>query len=243
MSSAVQRSIAPMRSRRTSPAQRPSATGRQSPANPTEMIATLSLHDGKSASNPTTLLAPPREGEPRSAAIRFGEVDTQSNGPLSFTFGEMYNVTRQPSPQPSPQPPPGPPARRDEQRTPPFSFSPQSNSSTESQKSIVRLMDAPVVSPSESATPYSVNSEIAPDEPFFDFRFQAALVKGINLAKRVANTLSWDHVESGQDQDLKRLWNDAKRLNNFQTSDTRTVAVLGDTGEGSSPVKTCKSWS
>jgi hypothetical protein len=102
-----------------------------------------------------------------------------------------------------------------------------------------RPSDVSAVSANATTAPYDVNGEEAPVEPFFDPRFQATLVKGIDLAQRMANAMAGDHFESERDSDLNRLWNDAKRLRNFQTSDTRTVAVLGDSGQGESTLSLC----
>lgn len=39
-------------------------------------------------------------------------------------------------------------------------------------------------------------------------------------------------VDVGQDVDLQRLLGEARGLQAYQGSDTRTIAVLGDSGEG-----------
>ena len=253
MSSTAERRTLPMHSRRTSPAQRPSSDRTQT-ADPADMIAGLSVRDEAPDPTSSALLTPPREGRLPSTTVRFGDVTAPSNGLLPFTFGELYNVTPLPSPQPSPEPS----TRKNEQQVPLFSLSqlndfsprPQRNTDESGRHSVGtptwsfaqnprRLSDASAVSASGSAAPYDVNREQVPEEPFFNPRFQATLTKGIDLAQRVADTLVWDHLESERDPNLTRLWNDAKRLSNFQTSDTRTVAVLGDSGEGDSPLGLC----
>ena len=232
-----------MSPRRSSSSQRLSIARNQSPEAPVDVIASLSLN-----SNPNTLLTPPREGRHSIATIRFGDNNASSNSPSPFTFGQLYNVTPMPSPQPSPEPRP----RLDERRSSSFSFSLQLDLSSESHGDVDdhdrtsadrpaptstqtsrRQSDVSVVSVEmNTASPYDVNREKVPDEPFFDARFQAALVKGKDLAQKVANALTEGHFESEHESDLKRLWDDAKKLSSFQTSDTRTVAVLGDSGEG-----------
>lgn len=253
MSSTAERRILPMHSRRTSSVQRPSGNRNETPADPADMIGGLSIRDEASDQNSSTLLTPPREARLPGAAIRFGDVTISSKGLLPFTFGELYNVTPLPSPRPSPQPSPEPSTRRNEQQLPLSSLSQLNDLSPRSQRdtnessrlslgtptwsftqNTRRLSDASAVGASVNAVPYDVNSEQVPVEPFFDPPFQATLTKGIDLAQRVADALVGDHLECEHDTDLTRLWNDARRLSIFQTSDTRTVAVLGDSGEGDS---------
>jgi hypothetical protein len=68
--------------------------------------------------------------------------------------------------------------------------------------------------------------------PFFDPSFQAALRKGITLTKMVTEKLGECKGAQETSTELGRLWKTAKDLSNFQSSDTRTIAVLGDSGEG-----------
>ena len=253
MTSDPERRIASTRPRRSLLFRRPSSANNQNPDDPADAIAALSLHDEGLNSNPNVLLTPPREGRLSSAAVRFGDANAFTNSPVPFTFGQLYNVT----PLPSPKPSPGPRIRGGEQCTPSFSLSLQPDLSPGSHGNVDgnertstdpptwsfarisrRLSDVSAVSavsPStNNALTYDVNSEQVPDEPFFDARFQAALVKGKDLAQKVANALAGYHLQSERESDLKRLWSDAKKLSSFQTSDTRTVAVLGNSGEGDS---------
>lgn len=79
---------------------------------------------------------------------------------------------------------------------------------------------------------YNVNVEMMPDEPFFQPTFQAALNRGIVLAHDVARALRKCKSASEPQSDLSRLLKDAEDLSRFRGSDTRTIAVLGDSGEG-----------
>ena len=239
-----------MRSRRSLSSQKPSSARDQNPGDPADTIASLSLCDKNLNSNPNALLTPPREGRLSGPVVRFGVVDAPTNSPSPFKFGQLYNVTPLPSPQPSPEPR----AQGDGQPIPPFSLSLRFDSSPGSHGDINsndrtsidhptwsftpssrRLSEVSAVSTSiDNAPSYDVNSETVPDGPFFDARFQAALVKGKDLSRKVANALAGDHFEPQHESDLERLLDDADKLSNFQTSDTRTVAVLGNSGEGDS---------
>lgn len=79
---------------------------------------------------------------------------------------------------------------------------------------------------------YDVRVETMPDEPFFHPTFQATLKMGIVLAHDVAHSLEKCKLASEPQSDLSRLLKDAKDLSHFQSSDTRTIAILGDSGEG-----------
>lgn len=80
---------------------------------------------------------------------------------------------------------------------------------------------------------YDVRNETAPRGKYFSPAFQAALQCGLDTAKKIVNAiehvrLSLHHV----DDDLQRLLRDATKLSTFESANTRTVGVLGDSGEG-----------
>lgn len=81
-------------------------------------------------------------------------------------------------------------------------------------------------------SPYDVGSEEPPLEPFFASPFQTALQKGLNIAKDAADAMETAGQSLVAGGDLQRLINDAKELSTFKSSETRTIAVLGDSGEG-----------
>jgi hypothetical protein len=84
----------------------------------------------------------------------------------------------------------------------------------------------------DNTTPYDVRDEEAPLEPFFTSVFQTALQNGLGIAKEVDTAIEKLVGSSEPSSDLERLFKDARRLGTFQSSDTRTIAVLGDSGEG-----------
>ncbi|KFY06936.1 hypothetical protein V492_07602 [Pseudogymnoascus sp. VKM F-4246] len=86
----------------------------------------------------------------------------------------------------------------------------------------------------DPTSPYDVGSEEPPLEPFFASPFQTALQKGLDIAKDAADAMerAGNPVVAGGD--LQRLINNATELSTFESSETRTIAVLGDSGEGKS---------
>ena len=95
------------------------------------------------------------------------------------------------------------------------------------------VSDTSVVSnKSEVLDSYDVGNEQAPLEPFFSVCFQTALKNGLNIARDTVTAIENCIGESEPVADLERLLQDAKNLSTFQSSDKRTIAVLGDSGEG-----------
>ncbi|OBT96981.1 hypothetical protein VE01_05489 [Pseudogymnoascus verrucosus] len=86
----------------------------------------------------------------------------------------------------------------------------------------------------DPTSPYDVGSEEPPLEPFFASPFQTALQKGLDIAKDAADAMETAGQSLVAGGDLQRLINDAKELSTFKSSETRTIAVLGDSGEGKS---------
>ncbi|EON64079.1 hypothetical protein W97_03309 [Coniosporium apollinis CBS 100218] len=82
--------------------------------------------------------------------------------------------------------------------------------------------------------PYDIKDETAPVEPFYTPAFQSALQRGIRIAKEVADVTASPDQFTRVGPDLHRLWTDAVELSKFRTSETRTVAVLGNSGAGKS---------
>ena len=96
-----------------------------------------------------------------------------------------------------------------------------------------RVSEASMVSEnSDTPAPYDVRDEKAPLEPFFTPVFQTALQRGLDIAKNLVGAIERFGGASEPRDDLNRLLKDAKALSTFQSSDTRTIAVLGDSGEG-----------
>lgn len=88
----------------------------------------------------------------------------------------------------------------------------------------------------DNTRPYDVRDEEAPIEPFFTSVFQTALQNGLGIANKVVTAIEKLVGSSEPSSDLERLFKDARRLGTFQSTDTRTIAVLGDSGEGNCSV-------
>ena len=96
-----------------------------------------------------------------------------------------------------------------------------------------RVSDISTVSEnSDPLVPYDVRDENTPLEPFFTLAFQRALQHGLDIAKSTVAAIERVGDSSTLCGDLKRLLKDSKDLSTFQSSDTRTIAVLGDSGQG-----------
>lgn len=92
--------------------------------------------------------------------------------------------------------------------------------------------DVSEASESCNNSPYDVKDEEAPLEPFFSSAFQNALQNGLNISNKVVTAVGRLSGSSEPSSDLERLSQDARRLGTFQSSSTRTIAVLGVSGEG-----------
>jgi hypothetical protein len=84
----------------------------------------------------------------------------------------------------------------------------------------------------DTTSTYDVRVEEAPLEPFFAPAFQTALQRGLDVANNTAVAMEKMLRSQGAGGDLERLVGDARGLSTFEGSDTRTIAVLGDSGEG-----------
>lgn len=124
--------------------------------------------------------------------------------------------------------------------------SPQSSrmSSPEAQFARLSLQDSPsanrepggpyrAVGSNLDTGPYNIDDEKPPEHAFFTDAFQTALKNGLGIAKEIADTIQNlpDSVE--RSPEVQALLDKAESLTKFTRSDTRTIAVLGDSGEGS----------
>ncbi|MBE3046254.1 hypothetical protein IMZ48_27700 [Candidatus Bathyarchaeota archaeon] len=82
--------------------------------------------------------------------------------------------------------------------------------------------------------PYDINSEQMPPHPFFSTEFQAKLREGGIIAERAVAVIGRMTDVVGHDETLDRLMEDSQRLTSFRATETKTVAILGDSGEGKS---------
>ncbi|RDW73267.1 hypothetical protein BP6252_07174 [Coleophoma cylindrospora] len=97
------------------------------------------------------------------------------------------------------------------------------------------ISDVSILSDNNDAlSTYDVRDEEAPLEPFFTPVFQSALQDGLRIAKRTVTAIEKVVGSSGATGYLGGLLGDARKFSTFHTSDTRTIAVLGDSGQGKS---------
>lgn len=83
----------------------------------------------------------------------------------------------------------------------------------------------------DTAPPYDLRNEETPQHRFFSAEFQSALQKGLKIARDTARVV--EKLEAVvTDNALTKFHETANRLRVFHGSDTRTIAVLGDSGEG-----------
>lgn len=115
---------------------------------------------------------------------------------------------------------------------PPDPHSAQSKSNISTKSPVGAITNGPTV---EKAL-YNIDEEDYPTHPLFTPRFQNALKDGQGIAKAI-ETLSLDLSEVVDDNlhaSLNKLQKDAKDLSTFHGVETRTIAVLGDSGGGKS---------
>ncbi|KAL9106686.1 MAG: hypothetical protein Q9227_008338 [Pyrenula ochraceoflavens] len=83
--------------------------------------------------------------------------------------------------------------------------------------------------------PYDVRNERKPQQAFYADSFQNSLSECIDITHKSALALNAVDIPA-TDSGLQRLKNEAETLYSFEKKNTRTVAVLGDSGEGKSSV-------
>lgn len=179
-----------------------------------------------------------------------------------FSFRGLHNASPMPSPKPQPQhetptqwsPPPlalsSPKPNQNHDLASPVGLKPanvlhssvgtssapatRSDDTDDSKplpptKTVQAVSGAAGVSP--DVIPYDVRDEQAPPHRFFTNEFQRTLQAGIEVAKKTTEILDQPR-RLMNDSALDKLHDDAKKLRVFHGSDTRTIAVLGDSGEG-----------
>jgi hypothetical protein len=80
-------------------------------------------------------------------------------------------------------------------------------------------------------TPYDIRDEPAPNEPFYSTTFQSSIRAGSEIALEADEALT-EICASHNIETLNHLKQMAKDLTRNQISETKTIAVLGDSGEG-----------
>ncbi|KAH7193897.1 uncharacterized protein B0J16DRAFT_395906 [Fusarium flagelliforme] len=92
---------------------------------------------------------------------------------------------------------------------------------------------SPTPEPPAPTTAYDAAAEAALPHPLFSATFQSALKQGPEIAQEATKAL--EKMQIGvKDAEVSKFLADAKALQRFQGTDTRTIAVLGDSGEGKS---------
>jgi len=93
---------------------------------------------------------------------------------------------------------------------------------------------AAVVQPLPQPIPYDAKDEPAPAHALFTSTFQDALKDGRKIAQAAVAAIEAAIGTGTAEPDdlLRKLMQDAKGLTKFEGTDTRTIAVLGDSGEG-----------
>ena len=84
----------------------------------------------------------------------------------------------------------------------------------------------------EERKPYNPVEESFPTHKFYKEPFQQALKDSKSLANQIGTILCSHKTVPAITDDLSRLVQDAQKLGNFIPRSTRTVAVLGDSGDG-----------
>lgn len=191
------------------------------PGHVESLFKSLSINEDDSTIAQNKYLTPPRENAPPKV---FGSPENQGSGQTPFDFRFLYNATPQPSPKPNRSGRGGGPSQAADTAGPSLNL-PNNR----------RISDVSTISVDERAPPYDVRDEQPPTNAvFFNPQFQTQLTRGIHIAESLACDLGHCRPKSGSN--VRRLLDDARRLSNFQTQDTRIVALLGDSGEGKSSV-------
>ena len=82
--------------------------------------------------------------------------------------------------------------------------------------------------------PYSIrDEEVFSSDSLENGHFRTQIIhSGASWAENIMEGLQQIPRTLESDADLYRLFEDAERLSGFAPRDTRTIAILGDTGEG-----------
>lgn len=190
---------------------------------------------------------PANRSEDNSSAVReFGQGRS-----VEFSLRLLHNATPLPSREPSPQPTASG-ARADSGSGRLTSLaaprllgipSPEASIQTLESSTVVpvrprprnRTLDVSFISDLEEreiAASYDVRNETAPAHRFFTVEFQSTLQAGLGIARDMLTELEGLDGLVQSDSNLQKFLEDANALCAFQGSDTKTIAVLGDSGEG-----------
>ncbi|KAK4152198.1 hypothetical protein C8A00DRAFT_35109 [Chaetomidium leptoderma] len=198
----------------TEPLLRPSSASATPTAHQSLFLPTQVNNGGPNGTNTGDNPGPP--------VFAFGQQQQQQ--PRDFSLRLLHNATPLPSREPSPQP-----AETSAALVVPRPRHLRNRDSDVSDVSMVSdLDDGPT-------TPYDVRTEAAPAHRFFTAEFQSALRAGLGVARdTLAAAEALDSFVEDGGEDLEKLLDDANELCAFEGSDIKTIAVLGDSGEGKS---------
>jgi hypothetical protein len=204
---------------------RPSPEPEESPLSPPQAPSSPPV---ERSSSPLIILPPPEDEYPQPLHTLHSDEKIAVNG--TNDLAELFHPHKPELPAEATT---DPRLASPSQSVPSLSFTQPSDSSPTPELDSRRISDVSILSEgSDTPIPYDVRDERAPTEPFFTPSFQAALQKGLGIAKSAAAALEKFGSSSEPGGDLNRLLKDAKDLSTFHSSDTRTIAVLGDSGEG-----------
>lgn len=79
---------------------------------------------------------------------------------------------------------------------------------------------------------YDITSEEVPQAAFYDPAYQTELEKARGVARSATSALERAGLPTVHGDYLQRLIRDGKSLGEFKVSNTRTIAILGASGEG-----------
>ncbi|KAF4472847.1 hypothetical protein FALBO_253 [Fusarium albosuccineum] len=179
--------------------------------------------------------SPSRETSPQPPASRL-------QSPFTFVSTPPARATRSTStsnhqvPEPELLSPSSPPSAIRHRSLSIASSTPSTPSQTQPETPETPQATASTPQPITPITPYDARDEPAPRHALFTSVFQDALEQGPEIAKKAAvaiEKMSAGGLE-GTDSEIEKFLNDTRDLQRFQGTDARTIAVLGDSGEGKS---------
>jgi hypothetical protein len=114
-----------------------------------------------------------------------------------------------------------------------YTSDPESNPAFDSHKvSMANACDLRNAYDSSIMVTYDVTVEEALEGPFYDPIYQAELQKDREIARAATNALKRADLFTVHGDNLARLIQDGESLSEFEVSSTRTIAILGGSGEG-----------
>jgi hypothetical protein len=110
---------------------------------------------------------------------------------------------------------------------------PEAEQSLESSRSSKRraLLPSAEINPLDmSLLCYDAKADQIPTNFLYERQYEILFSQGMHLAKDMAEAIGAEFAR--KDDDIARAQKEALKLSNFQTTETTTIALLGDSGEG-----------